>query len=62
VIWAKTITDEKSRIQTLTRAGQSWFRRDPTAATTWLQSASLPPETQQAILNPPRDDRGRRGG
>jgi hypothetical protein len=59
VIWAKTITNEASRTQTLTQAGQAWFRRDPTAAANWLQNAKLPAATQQAILNPPRDDRRR---
>ena len=59
IIWAKTITNETSRVQTLTQAGQAWFRRDPAAATTWLQSAQLPAATQQAILNPPRDERRR---
>ena len=59
IIWAKTISNEASRVQTLTQAGQAWFRRDPTAAATWLQNAQLPPATQQAILNPPRDDRRR---
>jgi hypothetical protein len=61
IIWAKTIRDEASRIQTLTRAGQSWFLRDPAAATTWLQTENLPQNAQKAILNPPRDERGRRG-
>ena len=61
VIWAKTISNETSRIQTLTRAGQSWFRRNPVAATSWLQNANLPADAQQAILNPPPDERGRRG-
>ena len=59
IIWAKTISDEASRVQTLTQAGQAWFRRDPTAAATWLQNSQLPPAAQQAILNPPRDDRRR---
>lgn len=62
VIWAKTITDEQSRVQTLTRAGQAWFRRDPAAASQWLQSAALPPDAQQAIMNPPRDQNRRRRG
>ncbi len=60
VIWAKTITDEASRVRTLTQAGQAWFRRDPNAATVWLQNSQLPNATQQAIVNPPRNDR--RGG
>ncbi len=59
VIWAKTISNEASRVQTLTQAGQAWFRRDPAAATTWLQNSQLPAAAQQAILNPPRDDRRR---
>lgn len=61
VIWAKTIKNESTRIKTLTRAGQSWFLRDPAAANQWLQSAALPPATQEAIRNPPRDDRAGRG-
>jgi hypothetical protein len=61
IIWAKTITNEASRVNTLTRAGQYWFRRDPAAAANWLQSSSLPPATQEAIRNPPKDDRGGRG-
>jgi len=60
VIWAKTITNEESRVQTLTRAGQAWFRRDPVSAAEWLQTANLPAEAQQAVINPPQDDRGRR--
>jgi hypothetical protein len=60
VIWAKTITNEASRVNALTRAGQYWFRRDPAAAANWLQSSRLPPATQEAIRNPP-NDRGGRG-
>ena len=59
IIWAKTIGNETSRTETITRAGQFWFRRDPAAAATWLQGANLPATAQQAILNPPRDDRRR---
>ena len=32
----------------------------PAAATTWLQTENLPQNAQKAILNPPRDERGRR--
>ncbi len=61
ITWATTITNEDSRVKTLTRAGQSWFRRDPAAATRWVQSSNLPPAAREAILNPPKDERGRRG-
>jgi hypothetical protein len=52
--WANDISDPALRTQTLTRTGQIYFRQNPEAARTWLESSNLPPETQQQILNPPR--------
>jgi hypothetical protein len=59
VIWAKTITNDDARTSTLKRTGQYWFRRDPKAAQNWLQSSNLPPALQEAIRNPPPDDKRR---
>jgi hypothetical protein len=52
--WANDIADPALRQQTLTRAGQAYFRRDPESARAWLESSNLPPEAQQQVLNPRR--------
>lgn len=62
IAWAGTITDETSRVKTLTRAGQSWFRTDPVAASNWLQTSNLPQAAREAIVNQQRDGRGRNRG
>lgn len=62
IIWAKTISDPQSREKSLTRTGQAWFRRDPVSASNWLQTSNVPPAVREAILNPPKDDQGRRRG
>ncbi len=52
--WANSIAEESSRVRALTHAGQQLFRRDRTAAEAWVGSSGLPPQAQQAVLNPPR--------
>ena len=52
--WANSISQDDLRNRTLTRAGQQLFRRDAEAARDWVVSSGLPPEAQQAVLNPPR--------
>ena len=59
VIWAGTIAQEEMRMETLTRAGQAWYRRDAEAAAAWLATSGLPPEAQEAVLNVEEDRRRR---
>lgn len=61
--WAETIGNDQMRVEAVTRAAQQWFRRDAESAAEWLSTSGLPPEAQEAVVNPPRDrDRWRRGG
>ena len=55
--WANSIADDSSRTRALTHAGQQLFRRDRAAAEAWVGSSGLPPEAQQAVLNPPQERR-----
>lgn len=55
--WANSIADDSSRTRALTHAGQQLFRRDRAAAEAWIGSSGLPPEAQQAVLNPPQGRR-----
>ncbi|MFP6881520.1 MAG: hypothetical protein VCA34_11245 [Roseibacillus sp.] len=52
--WADSIAQDSVRNRTLTRAGQQLYRRDAKAARAWVATSGLPPEAQQAVLNPPR--------
>jgi hypothetical protein len=56
IVWAQSIGDPEIRLNTLTSTGQDWMRRDPAGASAWLQSSGLPPEVQDKIANPPRND------
>ena len=49
IAWASDISDPTLRNQSLTRAGQSYFRRNPKAAAEWLANSGLPSEVQKAI-------------
>jgi hypothetical protein len=51
IAWALDISNPDLRQETLTRAGQVFFRRDPSSANAWLESSGLPAETRQAILS-----------
>lgn len=62
IAWADSISEPEMRTSTLTRTAQEWFRRDRTAVTEWLPTSGLSTEAQEQILNPPRDERGRRRG
>ena len=62
IAWAETIGDEQLRIEALSQVAESWYRRDQTAATTWLEASELPPETQQAVLETSTTGRGGGGG
>ena len=62
ITWASTVADPQIREQSMIRAGQSYFRTDPAAAQTWVQTSGLSREAQEAVLNPPRPDRGGGGG
>ncbi len=55
--WANSIAEESSRVRALTHAGQQLTRRDRAAAEAWVASSGLPPEAQQAVLNPPQNRR-----
>ena len=59
IAWAQDISDPALRQESLTRAGQAYFRRDPESARSWLESSQLPLEAQQQILNPPSRWRSR---
>lgn len=52
--WANSIAQDGLRNSALTRAGQMLFRRDAEAARQWVSTSGLPPEAQQAVLNPPK--------
>jgi len=49
LIWADSIQDESTRNSALINAGQTFFRRDRTAATEWLQSSGLSESLQNKI-------------
>ncbi len=49
IAWAGDISEPNLRQQSLTRAGQIYFRRDPEGARTWLETSGLPAETQAKI-------------
>ncbi len=53
IAWAQDISDPELRQQSLTRAGQAFFRRDPNSARAWLESSGLPAEVREAVQNPP---------
>ena len=55
--WANSIAEEGSRVRALTHAGQQLTRRDRAAAEAWVAASGLPPEAQQAVLNPPQNRR-----
>ena len=50
LIWADSIQDESTRNGALINAGQTFFRRDKSAATEWLQSSGLPASVQSEII------------
>lgn len=54
ILWAEDISNSQARVEALTRAGQSLFRRDAQAARDWLVQSGLPPEAQERVLNPPQ--------
>ncbi len=49
LIWADSIQDESTRNSALINAGQTFFRRDRTAATEWLQGSGLSESLQNKI-------------
>ncbi len=57
--WAQSIETEKLRNETVTRTVREWLQRDVTAASTWLETATLPEPVVQEILKP-REDGDRR--
>lgn len=59
IAWAETITSEGQRNQTMVAIGRAWSRKDATAAADWVAASGLPEKLQQAILNPPKDQRRR---
>jgi hypothetical protein len=54
LVWAQRIHDPTLQQQVVTRTGQDWFRKDPTAVKEWLSGSDLPEEIQTAIQNPPK--------
>ncbi len=50
IAWAGQITDPETRVDSLVRAGQAYFRRDPGAANTWLATSGLPADAQLKIF------------
>lgn len=59
IAWAETIGDEALRAATLTQVAQTWYRRDQTAATTWLETSGLPQESIEAVQQDSGFGRGR---
>ena len=55
--FANSLTDPDQRNEAIKGVAQAWLRLDPAAATTWLQSTSLPQDQiQQLLTNPQGDD------
>lgn len=60
VTLAESITDERSRAQTIMISTGRWMREDPAAATAYVeQSPTIPPRMKERLLN---GTQGRRGG
>ena len=49
LIWADSIQDESTRTKALINAGQTFFHRNRSAATEWLQNSGLPESVQNKI-------------
>lgn len=48
--WAGAISDPKVRNAALLQVGRSWLRQNPQQATSYIASASLPPEVRASLL------------
>ena len=49
--FAAALTDETQRNNAIQNVARQWLRTDPTPATTWLQSTSLPENLMANLLN-----------
>lgn len=51
--WAVSVSDQKSRNETVTRIVGSWLRRNPADAKTWIQNSTLPEQEKTRLLSLP---------
>jgi len=51
--WAEKIQDEGLRLTSLERIAASWYRRDPVAAETWLESSALEEAARKRVRQAP---------
>lgn len=54
--WAVAISEPNLQDKTVRQVGQNWYRQDKEAVEAWLPQSELPPETQKAIQNPPKQN------
>jgi len=54
IVWCERILDSERQLSCLVPVAKKWFRRDPTAAETWLQQSSLDEEARRAARMPPK--------
>ena len=52
--WAASLSDQKSRADTVTRIVTSWLRRSPADAKAWIQNSALPDEEKTRLLSLPK--------
>lgn len=48
--WALTVADDNVRAGTARQIASDWLLRDPAAATRWIESSPLPPESKADLL------------
>ncbi len=48
--WAATISDPKLRASSQEQVASDWLKRDPQAASAWIQNSSLPAEEKSRLL------------
>jgi hypothetical protein len=48
--WAATISEERPRNRQTEQIARDWMNQDPAAASRWIQSSSLPPDTRNRLL------------
>jgi hypothetical protein len=63
--WAQRIHDAELRDEVVVALGRAWLRRDPVAASRWLDRSELPDALRAAIRDPsgaPRASDGEAGG
>jgi hypothetical protein len=49
--FAEAMTDPNQRNNAIQNVARNWLRTDPTAATAWLATTTLPDQQKQNLLN-----------